>query len=322
MEHLVEQLDQQLQDMTKLLAEEARKCKELETERNEAIEKIKVLRDIIRELEQQNETKAKEVENCLDVIQRLECIVDQQHRTINELRQNDSLKEFSDIHELRKHIEDLESELQQSRVNAELAGSEGALKQIKTQLFEFEETLDKRTKELEVLHSTETNCSSPSEDISARDVVRPRSPNMVDDCEVPLQQLAMLKEKLVRHSRAEDAAIKRIRDLEMQVYGLKNEFEETNNEKEYMKKQIQEQLVLISDFQIRLDEQRIRADHIEKQTNTSLELKIYDLQNEIIALREKIQNKDKIINNQLVLLTDTQERMKMLENEICSPKRG
>lgn len=47
----------------------------------------------------------------------------------------------------------------------------------------------------------------------------------MDDCEVPLQQLARLKEKLIRHSRAEEAAIKRIRDLEMQVFSLKNELE-------------------------------------------------------------------------------------------------
>lgn len=47
----------------------------------------------------------------------------------------------------------------------------------------------------------------------------------MDECEVPLQQLARLKEKLVRHSRAEDAAVKRIKDLEMQAFGLKAEVE-------------------------------------------------------------------------------------------------
>lgn len=47
----------------------------------------------------------------------------------------------------------------------------------------------------------------------------------MDECEVPLQQLARLKEKLVRHSRAEDAAIKRIKDLDMQVFSLKNDLE-------------------------------------------------------------------------------------------------
>ncbi|KAJ8933982.1 hypothetical protein NQ314_013662 [Rhamnusium bicolor] len=316
----VEQLEQQLQEMTRLIAEESKKCKEIEAERNEAVEKIKVLREIIRDLEVQTETKSKEIDDCLQAIQKLECIVDQQHRSISELRQNDSLKDVSDIHELRRYIDSLETELQQTRVNSELAGSEGALKQIRTQLFDFEETLDKKTRELEALHSTETICSSPSEDISARDLVRQRSPNIMDECEVPLQQLARLKEKLVRHSRAEEAAIKRIRDLEMQIFSLKNELDESNGEKEYMKKQVQEQLVLISDFQIRLDEQRIRAEHIEAQTNTSLELKIYDLQNEIISLREKLQSKDKVISHHQTLLSEAQERLKILENEISSAK--
>lgn len=87
-----------------------------------------------------------------------------------------------------------------------------------------------------------------------------------------------------------------------------------------MKKQIQEQLVLISDLQIRLDEQRIRAEHIEKQTNTSLEMKIYDMTNEITTLREKLHNKDKLLNQQQSLLNDTQERLKSMENEMNSGK--
>lgn len=117
--------------------------------------------------------------------------------------------------------------------------------------------------------------------------IRPQTPNsaVMDECEVPLQQLARLKEKLLRHSRAEEAAIKRMHDMDMQITSLKNEIDEANNEKEFMKRQIHEQLVLISDFQIRLDQQRIKAEHIEKQTNSSLETKIYDLQNEILDLQ-------------------------------------
>lgn len=123
--------------MTKFLSEETRRCRDLEAERNEAVDKIKVLRDIIRELELQTETKTKEVADCLEAIQKLECIIEQQDRSINELGQNDSLKDVSDIHQLRKHIELLESELQRTRVNSELAGSEGALAQIRTQVRHF-----------------------------------------------------------------------------------------------------------------------------------------------------------------------------------------
>ncbi|KAG5898706.1 hypothetical protein JTB14_030655 [Gonioctena quinquepunctata] len=294
----VEQLEHQLQEMTNLLAGQTLACKALETERNEAVEKIKVLRDIIRELEFQTETKSKEIAEHVRAIEKLQYVA-----------------------ELYRHIEHLENELQRTRVQSELAGSEGALKQIRSQLYEIEIQLDKKTKELESLHSTtSTNCSSPSEDISARDLVLPRSPKKMDDSEVPLQQLARLKEKLLRHSRAEDAAIKRIKDLEMQVFGVRQEMEESAGEKEYLKKQIQEQLVLISDFQIRLDEQRIRAEHIEKQTNTSLELRIYDLQAEIASLREKMHQKDKAVHHQQTLLEDTRNRMRSFENELSSAK--
>lgn len=87
--------------------------------------------------------------------------------------------------------------------------------------------MDKRTHDLEGLHSTiSTTCSSPSEDMSIRDQIRPRTPSSVlDECDVPLQQLARLKEKLLKHARAEDAAIKRIKDLEMQLVGVRHDLE-------------------------------------------------------------------------------------------------
>nr|CAH7720570.1 unnamed protein product [Callosobruchus chinensis] len=316
----VERLEAQYQELTSALTEQVQKYKELEVERNEAVEKIKILRDIIRELENQTEIKTNEVQDLVQTVKRLENLLDQNENSSEE-KKDTSCETDAVEKELRRHIEYLENELQQLRIYAELAGSEGALQKIRTELHELDVQLDRKTKDLEVLHSTDNlTCSSPSEDISARDIPRSKSPVKMDDCEVPLQQLARLKEKLVRHSRAEDAAIKRIRDLEMQVYSLKHDLEEATNEKDYMKKQIQEQLVLISDFQIRLDEQRIRAEHIEKQTNTSLELKIYELQDDIVALREKLQNKDKLLNSQKLVLTETQERLRTLEADMNSQK--
>ncbi|XP_023019910.2 pericentrin-like protein isoform X2 [Leptinotarsa decemlineata] len=313
----VEQLEHQLQEMTKLLSDQTEACRATELDRNEAVDKIKVLRDIIRELEFQTESKSKEIEEHLQTIEKLQCMLEQHERSDSEIEQGDLSKDVSDVGELCRHIEHLENELQKVRVQAELAGSEGALKQ----LYEIEFLMDIKTKELEALHfTTGTNCSSPSEDVSARDLIVPRSPKKMDDSDVPLQQLARLKEKLLRHSRAEDAAIKRIKDLEMQVFSLRQEVEESGSEKEYLKKQIQEQLVLISDFQIRLDEQRIRAEHIEKQTNTSLELKIYDLQAETASLREKLQQKEKALHQQQTLLEETRKRARLVEEELSSAK--
>lgn len=89
---------------------------------------------------------------------------------------------------------------------------------------EIEKTLEKRTKDLESLHAVNTNCSSPSEDMSIRDQIRPASSND-DNSDLPLEQLARLKDKLIRHARAEDAAMKRIRDLEMQLFTSKHDYE-------------------------------------------------------------------------------------------------
>lgn len=78
------------------------------------------------------------------------------------------------------------------------------------------------------MHATvsNTSCSTPTEDMSIKDQIRPHTPLTVpDECDVPLQQLARLKEKLIKHSRAEDAAMKRIRDLEMQLSAMKRDYE-------------------------------------------------------------------------------------------------
>lgn len=124
-------MEQQLQEMTKALQDEIQQRKNLEFERNEAVEKIKILRDIIRDLEAQSQAKSKEIEEYSEIIQRLECIVEQQDRSLNNFKQSDSSRDVSDIGELYKHIENLENELQQLRVGAELAGGEGVAKEVR-----------------------------------------------------------------------------------------------------------------------------------------------------------------------------------------------
>ncbi|XP_972088.2 pericentrin isoform X2 [Tribolium castaneum] len=299
----VEHLEQQLRDMSKLVEVGEKKVKEVEGERQEAVEKIYELRDIIRDLEEQVRVKTSTEEELRSIVSELEIIVKQQV--------TDEKKDVSEnTKEFHQYVGDLENEVQRLRLTSEIAGSEGALKQIKNQLSDFETTLDKRTKDLEGFHSTvSTTCSSPSEDMS----IQERS--IYDECEIPLQQLARLKEKLLRHSRAEDAALKRIRDLEMQIVALKNDLEESQTEREILRKQISDHLVLISNLQIRLDEQRIRAEHIEKQTNTSLEVQNYDLKNTIASLEEKIAKRDKTIAQLKSNIDETKKRLEEREKE-------
>ncbi|RZC43306.1 myosin-9-like, partial [Asbolus verrucosus] len=315
----VENLEQQLRDMSKLVEATERRCKEAESERKEAVDKIFELRDIIRDLEEQVRAKADTEEELKNIVAELELIV--KHQASDESdRHLETIRDVSDIEQLHRYIGSLEGEVQKLRLTSEIAGSEGAIQQIKNHLCDFETTLDKRTKDLEGLHSAiSTSCSSPSEDMSIRDVVH-QDRSVYDECEVPLQQLARLKEKLLRHSRAEDAAVKRIRDLEMQILSLKTELEESQSEREILKKQISDHLVLISNLQIRLDEQRIRAEHIEKQTNTSLEVQNYDLKNMIGSLEEKIAKRDRTIAQLKLNIEETKRRLEDREKEISSNK--
>lgn len=120
--------------MTKALEEETQKCRELESERNEAVDKIKLLRDIIRDLEVKCETKSEEVRNLFEKISKLEYLIEEQERSAHEIRLTDTSKDVSNLTELYKHIEHLETELQQLRVSSELAGGEGVSAQIKAQV--------------------------------------------------------------------------------------------------------------------------------------------------------------------------------------------
>ncbi|KAK4873718.1 hypothetical protein RN001_013078 [Aquatica leii] len=310
----VEHLESQMREMSKLIDDNEIKRNEIELERKEAIEKVFVLRDIIRDLEAQVEKKTENEAELNTVILQLQDIVKQQKKANDELS---SGKNAGEGRSYQKHVEQLEDEIQRLKLNAEFAGSEGVLKQLKAQLSEFEHIIDERTRELEGLHFTvsTTNCSSPSEDMSVRDQIRPRTPS---ECDLPLQQLASLKEKLIKHSRSEDAAIKRIHDLEMEIDGIKQDLNEVQNERDLLQDQVSEHLILISSLQMRLDDQRLRADQVQKQTNTSLEVRIYDLESEIKNLLDVIAARDKSIKHLNKTIEETKRKLGDQEIELTA----
>lgn len=91
--------------------------------------------------------------------------------------------------------------------------------------------VDKRIKDLEATHlcGSTPSISQPSEDVSIRDHIdasrclTPDDPNSPPV--LPLDQVLKLKEKMLKHARAEDVAFKRIKDLEMQLSRLKTQNE-------------------------------------------------------------------------------------------------
>lgn len=92
--------------------------------------------------------------------------------------------------------------------------------------------------------------------------------------------------------------------------------QEVQNERDMLQDQVSEQLVLISSLQMRLDDQRLRAEQVQKQTNTSLEVRIYSLENETKNLTETIIARDKMIKQLNKVIEETKKKLSDQEKEL------
>lgn len=199
----------------------------LETELKASIDKIFVLREIISELETQVQTKALNEQVLDEKAKQLEDYIQIQ------LRSNDALTQ--EVHSLKTdigegyqtRIRQLEDKLQQGLPSAEATL---VFNQMAEQLLLIETTLDQKTKTLESLHNSNTasnSCSlSATEDVSAHGYNRqPTDAHTADGSpkhSLTVEGVQRVVEKLDKHTRVEEAAIKRIRDLEMQVSQMRS----------------------------------------------------------------------------------------------------
>lgn len=124
----------------------------------------------------------------------------------------------------REKIAQLEEQLRSVRPSAEQSL---LAEQFSAQLKQIESSIDRKTRNLESLHSDicSASCSTPSEDVSVKDTASPipttpRSPHFL-----PIDDMQRIVDKLVKHTRAEEAAVKRIRDLEMQVGTIRTSYD-------------------------------------------------------------------------------------------------
>lgn len=74
-------------------------------------------------------------------------------------------------------------------------------------------------------------------------------------------------------------------------------FQELQQEKDILQERMSEQLIKISSLQSRLDEQRIRAEELNKQNTSDLTIRVHDLHNELSNLKEILSARDKQISN-------------------------
>lgn len=124
-------------------------------------------------------------------------------------------------------IAKLEEELRQSKPSVEHSL---VLEALTVQLRDVEETLERKTKNLETLNSNSGAslvCSSPSEDVSVNQdspLHRKKAAESSSVPQLPVDEVQRIFDKLHRHTRIEEVAIKRINDLEMQICSVRNSY--------------------------------------------------------------------------------------------------
>lgn len=97
-----------------------------------------------------------------------------------------------------------------------------------------------------------------------------------------------------------------------------NLIQEMQSERDVLQEQITEQMVTISSLQLRLDEQRLKVESVQKQSNTSLEHRIYELENDIQSLRDSVRLRDNNNKELNTIVDQTKKRILELETQLSS----
>ncbi|XP_011188351.1 A-kinase anchor protein 9 isoform X6 [Zeugodacus cucurbitae] len=332
-----EQLETQIRELTHKLNESNAKREKFEVELKASIDKIFVLREIITELETQVEHKALNEHVLSEKNKQLEDYINTQTRS-NETLQHEvqSLKvEIGAGYQER--IRFLEEKLQNMRPSAEQSM---VLDQVVEQLRDIENTLDQKTKTLEsVHHSISSNTNSATEDVSVNGAAPPTNTapqtgvadNPATTAQTPgsplhpsprqhsltMEGVQRIADKVAKHTRVEEAAVKRIRDLEMQVTQMRDACVELQHDRETLQERMSEQNQRISTLQSRLEEQRKRAMELQRAGSVDFNVRIHDLQTEVHNLRETVSVRDKQIATMKQQLEKSKLAMDRLEAELA-----
>lgn len=178
------------------------------------------------------------------------------------------------------------------------------------------------------MSSANVSCSSPSEDVSIRDhldATRCSTPDEMCSAQpqniLPLEEVDRLLEKITRHTRAEEVALKCIQDLKMQVKNNRKSFEELQTERDILLERADLYLKENSSLKARLEEQRCNAALLQKQLNADLESQINRLEMEVDKLNELCTQKDKQLQDMKEILENTTKALKTREAEALSKSK-
>ncbi|XP_046436296.1 nuclear mitotic apparatus protein 1-like isoform X3 [Neodiprion fabricii] len=325
-EATVEALESQMHEMSSMMSEAEARKSEVESELKAAIDKIWVLRDIITDLEQQVQAKTEREDALQTQINQMEELINVQTKNQQELAQElDAIKMGSENVHLNEHIDHLQEELRKHKLSTEHFDVNSlAMKQIKLELRDMDVQLDKRIKDLEALHMCGSNLSlsQPSEDVSVREQIDASRCPTPDDPQspptLPLDHILKLKEKMIKHGRAEEVAFRRIKDLEMQMTALKNQNEELQAEQEILQQTNSEQLFQIEAMRGRLEQQKQSAPFAQRQATSRLELQLHEVNAKVHSLEREVADKDLQIKDTEMRLERANKLLLEKEGEIAS----
>ncbi|XP_023245956.1 RUN and FYVE domain-containing protein 2-like [Copidosoma floridanum] len=279
-------INESVEDLTAQLREAQTKGAEAEAELKTAVEKIWELREVIKDLEQQVQTRSEKEDILEGQIQQLEEIILAQTKNQEELVQElELVKAGSENNHLSDHIGHLQEELRKAQLSSEqMAANSSALKQLRLEIRDLQAQLNNKTRELESMHvcGSSLSISQPSEDVSLREQIDATRCPTPDDPSyppvLPLDSLLKLKESLSKHFRVEDVALKRLKDLDTQLSNLQKQNEELLAEQELLQQATSEQLFQIETLRARLEQQKLNAPFDHRQAISKLESQLSESQ--------------------------------------------
>ncbi|XP_026683061.1 nucleoporin nup211-like [Diaphorina citri] len=193
------------------------------------------------------------------------------------------------------------------------------LHQIKTQILWLERSLRRRTKELETLYVFDANLSSPSEDISARDeMVNTPDSGRVDSPGLPLEEMTSLYEQFVRHSRAEDATVKCLKDTVLQLTSVRTQLNEALLERDALQGRYNKTLGELSQAKVQLEELRHSLFTKKSDQDEEKHAEIDLLEEKVKSLTKALLIKDDEMKEKERMIEQKDRMMWSLEQELSS----
>ncbi|XP_045775076.1 pericentrin-like isoform X4 [Maniola jurtina] len=316
----VEQLETQTREMNQIIAELETKKAATDDQLKTTEEKIGLLRDIIADLENQLEQKTLRETEVLEQLEQMKKTIDERDRKMRAV--------LGELESLRSERVD-QSEVTCLKCCQEEDRYMELVEKIKEQARCLEEKLARSTRRLERAHERSSACTSErTEDVSLHEQqdthLEMKSPESNPSPRVePLSELSRVWERLEAHSRAEEAALKRIADLEMQRAQLKDIAQEVRAERDVLQARMSEQALRISSLSARLQQQRNDAEALAHSAASQLSVQLHDTQAEVQRLKEELEAKDKQLQRIKQSLEERDkngDQNKSVYGNSCNPK--